>query len=63
MPAVAPKPLTVEAYLARDRDADGRLEFLNGTVTDVAGAEPEHNQARATSPPNWARASLSAGAM
>ena len=46
MPAVAPKPLTVEAYLARDRDADGRLEFLNGTVTDVVGAEPEHNQVK-----------------
>jgi Uma2 family endonuclease len=46
MPAVAPKPLTVEAYLARDRDADGRLEFLDGTITDVAGAEPEHNQVK-----------------
>ena len=46
MPAVAPKPLTVEAYLARDLDAEGRLEFLNGTVTDVAGAEPEHNQVK-----------------
>jgi Uma2 family endonuclease len=46
MPVVASKPLTVEAYLARDRNAEGRLEFLNGTITDVAGAEPEHNQVK-----------------
>lgn len=46
MPVAAPKTVTVEEYLARDLDADGRLELLNGKVTDVAGAEPEHNQVK-----------------
>ena len=47
---LASKPLTVEAYPARDRDAGGRLEFLNGTITDVAGAEPQHSQAKNNMP-------------
>lgn len=42
--AVAARKLSVEDYLALDAEADRRLEFHDGEVMAMAGAELEHNQ-------------------
>lgn len=36
--------VSVSEYLGMDRDAEGKLELLNGVVVAMAGASPRHNR-------------------
>ncbi len=42
--AIAPPKISVEAYLAQERDSEVRHEYFKGEITEMAGETPRHNR-------------------
>lgn len=44
MPAIPKQKFTIEEYIEFDRNSEGRWEYFDGEVFDMAGGSLEHNQ-------------------